>query len=410
MKLFDSRLIAIVHQQLLEWGVSEAIASVVDGIIALLYMLLIIVVVNVTLRWGVMRAVQWLVSKTRVWWDDILFDSKVMRRLCSIVTPIVISFMMPLIISAFDIKNADIVAVLYKCVDIYVIIAVLLFINTLLKTLFNIFVSRPAWEGKPIKGLLETLQVVLVIVGGILIIAVIIDKSPAGLLAGLGASAAVISFIFKDSLMGLVAGVQLSANNMLKVGDWIEMPSRGIDGVVEEVTLTTIKIRSWDNTHQTIPPYLLVSEPFSNWQAMRDSGGRRIKRNINIDITSVSFADEALLERLRANEATASLMASIPTTLPEGGTPTNLELYMRVVNRYLDSHPRINHTMLAMVRQLQPTEWGVPVELYFFSADVNWVPYEHLQTEVISHIVALAPLFGVRIYQAPAGRDFISKA
>lgn len=410
MKFFDSRLIAIVHQRLLEWGASEAFASVVDGIIALLYMLLIIVVINVTLRWGVMRVVQWLVSKTRVWWDDILFDSKVMRRLCSIVTPIVISFMMPLIISAFDIKNADIVAVLYKCVDIYVIIAVLLFINTLLKTLFNIFVSRPAWEGKPIKGLLETLQVVLVIVGGILIIAVIIDKSPAGLLAGLGASAAVISFIFKDSLMGLVAGVQLSANNMLKVGDWIEMPSRGIDGVVEEVTLTTIKIRSWDNTHQTIPPYLLVSEPFSNWQAMRDSGGRRIKRNINIDITSVSFADEALLERLRANEATASLMASIPTTLPEGGTPTNLELYMRVVNRYLDNHPRINHTMLAMVRQLQPTEWGVPVELYFFSADVNWVPYEHLQTEVISHIVALAPLFGVRIYQAPAGRDFISKA
>lgn len=410
MKFFDSRLIAIVHQRLLEWGASEAFASVVDGIIALLYMLLIIVVINVTLRWGVMRVVQWLVSKTRVWWDDILFDSKVMRRLCSIVTPIVISFMMPLIISAFDIKNADIVAVLYKCVDIYVIIAVLLFINTLLKTLFNIFVSRPAWEGKPIKGLLETLQVVLVIVGGILIIAVIIDKSPAGLLAGLGASAAVISFIFKDSLMGLVAGVQLSANNMLKVGDWIEMPSRGIDGVVEEVTLTTIKIRSWDNTHQTIPPYLLVSEPFSNWQAMRDSGGRRIKRNINIDITSVIFADEALLERLRTNEATASLMASIPTTLPEGGTPTNLELYMRVVNRYLDNHPRINHTMLAMVRQLQPTEWGVPVELYFFSADVNWVPYEHLQTEVISHIVALAPLFGVRIYQAPAGRDFISKA
>lgn len=410
MKLFDSRLIAIVHQRLLEWGASEAFASVVDGIIALLYMLLIIVVINVTLRWGVMRVVQWLVSKTRVWWDDILFDSKVMRRLCSIVTPIVISFMMPLIISAFDIKNADVVAVLYKCVDIYVIIAVLLFINTLLKTLFNIFVSRPAWEGKPIKGLLETLQVVLVIVGGILIIAVIIDKSPAGLLAGLGASAAVISFIFKDSLMGLVAGVQLSANNMLKVGDWIEMPSRGIDGVVEEVTLTTIKIRSWDNTHQTIPPYLLVSEPFSNWQAMRDSGGRRIKRNINIDITSVIFADEALLERLRTNEATASLMSSIPTTLPEGGTPTNLELYMRVVNRYLDSHPRINHTMLAMVRQLQPTEWGVPVELYFFSADVNWVPYEHLQTEVISHIVALAPLFGVRIYQAPAGRDFISKA
>lgn len=406
INLFDDSIRIKIYNLLVEWGIGESFASVLDGIIVLIYLALVIVIINLALRWGVMRGLQWLVSKTRVWWDDLLFDSKVLRHLCGIVTPVIINMMMPLVITSLDIRPQWMIESLYKGVDIYVIIACLKFINTLFKTTFAIIEHRPAWHGKPIKGLLETLQVVLVIVGTILIIAVVIDKSPTGLLAGLGASAAVISFIFKDSLMGLMAGVQLSANNMLKVGDWIEMPSRGIDGVVVEVNLTTIKIRSWNNTLQTIPPYLLVSEPFDNWQAMRDSGGRRVKRHINVDMTSVRFADDKLIDSLRAHQATSNLMSTIETTLPEGGELTNLDLYMRVISRYLEVHPRINHKMISMVRQLQPTEWGVPVELYFFSSDVNWIPYEHLQTEIMSHIVAFAPLFDVRIYQAPTSLDF----
>ena len=406
INLFDDSIRIKIYNLLVEWGIGESFASVLDGIIVLIYLALVIVIINLALRWGVMRGLQWLVSKTRVWWDDLLFDSKVLRHLCGIVSPVIINMMMPLVITSLDIRPQWMIESLYKGVDIYVIIACLKFINTLFKTTFAIIEHRPAWHGKPIKGLLETLQVVLVIVGTILIIAVVIDKSPTGLLAGLGASAAVISFIFKDSLMGLLAGVQLSANNMLKVGDWIEMPSRGIDGVVVEVNLTTIKIRSWNNTLQTIPPYLLVSEPFDNWQAMRDSGGRRVKRHINVDMTSVRFADDKLIDSLRAHQATSNLMSTIEITLPEGGVLTNLDLYMRVISRYLEVHPRINHKMISMVRQLQPTEWGVPVELYFFSSDVNWIPYEHLQTEIMSHIVAFAPLFDVRIYQAPTSLDF----
>jgi miniconductance mechanosensitive channel len=404
--LFDSSIKIEIYNTLIKWGCSDAVASILDGIIILLYVTLFIALINISLRWGVMGTIHWLVKKTHVWWDDLLFDRKVMRHLCGIVTPIVINLTLPLLISSLDISREWFIDILYKGVDIYVILACLIFINTLFKTLFAIIEHRPTWKGKPIKGLLETLQVVLVIIGGILIIAVIIDKSPTGLLAGLGASAAVISFIFKDSLMGLVAGVQLSANNMLKVGDWIEMPSRGIDGVVVAVSLTTIKIRSWNNTLQTIPPYLLISEPFDNWQAMRDSGGRRIKRNINIDMSSVRFADEAFIESLRTNEATAEIMKSIATSLEEGGVVTNLDIYMRYINRYLDTHARLNHTMTCMVRQLQPTEWGLPIELYCFSANVNWVPYEHLQAEIFSHIVALAPLFSIEIYQAPAGSSF----
>ena len=241
--------------------------------------------------------------------------------------------------------------------------------------------------------------------GLILTISIILDESPTLLLTGLGASAAVISFIFKDSFMGLIAGVQLSLNNMLKVGDWIEMPSRGIDGIVEEVTLTTIKIRAWNNTLQTIPPYLLISEPFDNWQAMFESGGRRIKRSIKVDITSITFADDALIERLRTNDVTRHLMEGVATESIEGVRFTNVDLYIRCVNRFIDNHPRVNHKMLSMVRQLQPTEWGLPIEMYFFTSDVKWVPHEHLQTEMMSHIMALAPHFDIRIYQAPTSMD-----
>jgi miniconductance mechanosensitive channel len=171
------------------------------------------------------------------------------------------------------------------------------------------------------------------------------------------------------------------------------------------VSLTTVKIRGWNNTLQTIPPYLLISEPFDNWQAMRDSGGRRIKRSLNVDMTSVAFVSDQMIEELRSNSVTSAVMANVATETLEGARLTNLDLYIRYINRYIDEHPRVNHTMISMVRELQPTEWGVPIELYFFSSDVNWIPHEHLQTEVISHVVALAPLFGVRLYQAPSTLD-----
>ena len=406
MGLFDSDIKVDIYNRLVKWGLSSHAANIMDGIIILIYLLLLILIINVTFRWGVIRAVHWVISKTRVEWDNILFDDKVLKRMCGIITPLVINMMLPLAIDAIDIESAWLISAIQKAVDIYIIITFILFINALFRALFSLMVKRPAWQGKPLDGLLQTVQVVLAIVGVILIVSVIIERSPAGLLAGLGASAAVISFIFKDTLLGLVAGVQLSANNMLKVGDWIEMPSRGIDGMVIEVSLTTIKIRSWNNTIQTIPPYLLISEPFSNWQAMRDTGGRRTKRSINVDMTSVRFTDDGFIAELSKDETIADLISNIEIVSAEGETLTNLDLYMRAINRYLDVHPRVNHTMLAMVRQLQPTEWGLPIELYFFSKDVNWVPYEHLMAEVISRVIALAPHFGLRLYQAPSGLDF----
>ena len=192
---------------------------------------------------------------------------------------------------------------------------------------------------------------------------------------------------------------------MLKVGDWISLPKHGVDGEVEEVSLTTIKVRAWDKTLQTLPPYVLISEPFSNWQAMRLSGGRRIKRSLNIDMTSVQFADETFIGKLRNNEISRALIEEISTQSLENEMLTNLDLFMRAINNYLLHHPRVNPNMTIMVRQLQPSEWGLPIEVYCFSANVNWIPYENLQTEIISYVVAVAPLFNLRIYQAPSGLD-----
>lgn len=399
----------MANHQLREWffslitdmGFSAKTAEILDGWLVILSIVLLILAINFAMRLGVIRFIHWFVSHTKVTWDNVIFDAKVMRRLCNIIMPVVFKLSLPTVIVAMDLKDTGLESALYTVVDLWVVYTGLLFVHSVLKAVYEIFERRPGLHGKPIKGLLQTCQVILIIVGLILTISIILNESPTLLLTGLGASAAVISFIFKDSLMGLVAGVQLATNNMLKVGDWIEVPSRGIDGVVVEVTLTTVKVRAWNNTLQTIPPYVLISEPFDNWQAMRDSGGRRIKRSINIDITSLAFADDALIESLRTNDITRDLMANIATQTLEGNGLTNVDLYIRCVNRYIDEHPRVNHTMLAMVRQLQPTQWGLPVELYFFTADVNWVPHEHLQTEIISHVIALAPLFGLRIYQAP---------
>ena len=371
--------------------------------VILLFIVLFALLIDAIIRIGVARVLKQIVSRTKAAWDDHLFDSSVIKRLCNFITPTIIYILLP--IAFADGAEDGIHQILERGVEIYMVIACIRFVNTLLKVCFDIAEQHPAWQGKPIKGLMQTGQVIVICIGTILIISILIDKSPTLLLTGLGASAAVLMLIFKDSILGLVSGVQLSANNMLMVGDWISIPQRGVDGEIEEVTLTTIKVRGWDKTLYTLPPYLLISESFQNWQAMRSSGGRRIKRSLNVDMTSVCFATPAFIEGLRADETTSALIDKIEVKSDEGATLTNLDLLMRAINEYLLHHPRVNPNMTVMVRQLQPSEWGLPIEVYCFSANVNWVPYENLQSEIISYIIATAPLFSIRFYQAPSSLD-----
>ncbi len=395
----------LVNKILTEFGWSSEVIGSLNRWVVLLFIILFALLVDLIIRIGLLRLMRQIVSRTKATWDDHIFDKKVMRHLCNFITPTIIYVLLPIAFSTTDGSNDGWHIILKRGVEIYMVIACVRFVNVLLKVSFEVAEQRPAWQGKPIKGLMQTGQGIVIGIGVILIVSILINKSPALLLTGLGASAAVLMLIFKDSILGLVAGVQLSANNMLKVGDWISLPKRGVDGEVEEVSLTTIKVRAWDKTLQTLPPYLLISEPFDNWQAMRQSGGRRIKRSLNIDMTSIQFADSEFIDKLSKSEISRSLIEHISTQSAEGEMLTNLDLFMRGINDYLQHHPRINPNMTVMVRQLQPSEWGLPIEIYCFSADVNWIPYENLQTEIISYVIAVAPLFNLRMYQAPSSLD-----
>lgn len=400
----ENNIIEWVNQTLTKWGCSEHMAHVIDEWVVLLLIILLALVVDIVLRQVVLRIVSKIVHKTSAKWDDMLFTHNVLVRMCSIVIPIIIYALLPIAFPDEDSHNL-LSIIISRGVEVYIVVAFVRFFNSIIRMAFAIADTRPALHGRPIKGLMQTGQVIIMMIAAILIVAIIIDKSPVMLLTGLGASAAVLMLIFQNSILGFVAGIQLSINKMLKVGDWISMPKHGVDGVVEEVALTTVKIRGWDNTLQTIPPYLLINEPFDNWQAMFETGGRRIKRSLNIDFTSITFATPEFIDTISQNSLTKGALEGIELCSTEGTTLTNLDLFMRSINAYIVKHPRINSKMIAMVRQLQPSEWGLPIEIYCFSANVNWVPYEHLQTEIISYIVALAPMFKLRIYQAPSGLD-----
>lgn len=391
-----------IHSLLVWMGLSSESADTADRWISALVILLIVAIVDLIIRWGVLRLVRNFVKRTKATWDDLIFDRKVINKFCRIITPVLLLQLIPIAFPIAQHGDDFLFILISRLLRIYIVICCVRFINSVVTVAFELAEKRPALHGKPLKGLMQTVKVIVICIGVILVGSILIDESPAILLTGIGASAAVLMLVFQDSILGLVAGVQLSANNMLKVGDWISVPSRGIDGVVEEVALTTVKIRGWDNVCQSIPPYLLISEPFDNWQAMFDSGGRRVKRSLNIDMTSVSFVTPTFIESLQQNGATQTMINEEMQANDDTYSLTNLDLFMRCLNRYLQSHHKVNHKMLVLVRQLQPSQWGLPIELYFFSADTRWVNYEQLQAEVISHVVALAPFFGLKIYQAPA--------
>ena len=399
-----------------ELGFSVETADVWDRWVVLGFIVAIAFVSDFVCRQLLLRVVKRIVARTKATWDDILFEDRVLRRLCHIVPPVLIYFLLPL---AFP-PESGMVAFVLKLLLIYVIAVVLRFVNAFLKALHDVADQKEELQGKPLKGLMQTGQVIAFFVCIILIISILIDKSPARLLAGLGASAAILMLVFKDSIMGLVSGIQLTANDMLHVGDWISMSKYGVNGRVTEVTLNTVKVRNWDNTIVTVPPYLLISDSFQNWRPMQDSGGRRVMRSVNIDMNSVRFCTPEMLDRFRKIRLLKDYIDETERLIAEsneqagvendpepvnGLHQTNLGVFRAYLERYLRSLAGINQEMMLMVRQLQPTEKGLPVELYFFSKVPEWAVYEKVQADVFDHVLAVIPEFGLRVFQNPAGSD-----
>ena len=399
-----------------ELGFSVETADVWDRWVVLGFIVAIAFVSDFVCRQLLLRVVKRIVARTKATWDDILFEDRVLRRLCHIVPPVLIYFLLPL---AFP-PESGMVAFVLKLLLIYVIAVVLRFVNAFLKALHDVADQKEELQGKPLKGLMQTGQVIAFFVCIILIISILIDKSPARLLAGLGASAAILMLVFKDSIMGLVSGIQLTANDMLHVGDWISMSKYGVNGRVTEVTLNTVKVRNWDNTIVTVPPYLLISDSFQNWRPMQDSGGRRVMRSVNIDMNSVRFCTPEMLDRFRKIRLLKDYIDETERLIAEsneqagvendpepvnGLHQTNLGVFRAYLERYLRSLAGINQEMMLMVRQLQPTEKGLPVELYFFSKVTEWTVYEKVQADVFDHVLAVIPEFGLRVFQNPAGSE-----
>ena len=405
-----------IDKLLVSWGMNPQTADWLDQFIAFALVLIFAFAADLICRKVLLRAISRLVAKTKATWDDFLFNRNVMVYLSHMVAPVVIYLFIPI---AFAQTDSVTLSFIRRLCFIYIIFAFLLFINSFLKAAYAVYSEKESMRDRPLKGLLQTLQVSLWSIGIIIVVAELLGKSPFSLLAGLGASAAILMLVFKDSIMGFVSGVQLSANDMLKVGDWITMPKYGADGIVIEVTLNTVKVRNFDNTITTIPPYLLVSDSFQNWRGMRESGGRRVKRSINIDMTSVRFCTPEMLEKYRKIQLLKDYIEQTEAVveaynkengidnevLVNGRRQTNLGVFRAYLTAYLKSLPVVNTELNCMVRHLQPTDHGLPVELYFFSTIKDWIPYEGVQADVFDHVLAIIPEFDLRVFQSPSGAD-----
>ena len=371
---------------------------------------------GVLVRQVLLRVVARMTEASAFQWDDAIVESGALSRLSQVVPALVVlggaGWVQGLPAWAYvALRNVALA---------WIALAIALAVGRLFDALNTIYVrnSTQARE-RPIKGYLQLAKILVWLVAAILMVAALVNRSPVVLLTGLGAMTAVLLLVFKDTLLSLVASVQLSSNDMLRVGDWIEMKSQGVDGDVIDMSLHTVKVQNWDKTISTVPTHLLISESFRNWRGMSESGGRRIKRALLLDQASVRFLDaeerqdlrrialidaylDAQREELEAHNRELQAAGKDPVN---NRRATNLGTFRAYVTAYLRSHPGVHQGMTLMTRQLDPTPQGLPMEVYCFSADTDWIAYEQLAGDIFDHLLAVLPEFGLRIYQQPGGAD-----
>ena len=380
-----------IDDLLIGWGISPSRADMLDQFIAFALILAVAFLADALCRKILLKVVAQLVKKTKATWDDIVFDRKVMVHLSRMVAPVIIYLFVPL---AFVEVGSSAMDFIRRICLIYIIITFLSFVNSFLKAVYSVYSEREQFRDRPLKGMLQTMQVILWLVGGIVVVGELIGRDPLSLLAGLGASAAILMLVFKDSILGFVAGIQLSANDMVRPGDWITLPSGAANGTVQEITLNTVKIQNFDNTISTVPPYTLVSSPFQNWRGMTESGGRRVMKSIFLDLTTLKFCTPEMLDTFRKE---IPLLADYQPE--EGVVPTNSQVYRVYIERYLCSLPVVNQDLDLIISQKEATMYGVPIQVYFFSRNKVWKEYERIQSDIFDHLLAMVPKFDLKVYQ-----------
>ncbi len=379
-----------MNEILIDWGIDPKLANMFDETIIAVLMIVVSIGLDYLCQAIFVGGMRRYTKRAPHQWNTLLMKRKVVHHLIHVLPGILVYFLLPL---AF-VRGKEILEFSQKICAVYIIAAILFTINGLLLVMLDVYNAKDKQKSRPMKGFVQVLQVLLFFIGGIIIIAVLLDKSPMTLFAGLGASAAVLMLVFKDSILGFVAGVQLSANDMLRIGDWISLPNDTANGTVEEITLNTVKIRNWDNTISTVPPYTLVNNSFQNWRGMQESGGRRVNKNIYLDMTTLKFCTPDMLDVIRKD---VPLMADYQPA--EGEVPTNAQLYRIYIERYLRSLPVVNQDLDLIISQKEPTTYGVPVQVYFFSRNKVWKEYERIQSDIFDHLLVMVGKFDLKLYQ-----------
>ncbi|MBT8037347.1 MAG: mechanosensitive ion channel family protein [Verrucomicrobiae bacterium] len=414
------------HNKLSEWFFQQEhsnldwhLSLVVDAVL-LIFVLVGAYFAYLAVRKIVTGIISRVIKKTRNIWDDELLNSQLFNWIALLVPAVIILHAAPHAIVTHHDGVPLFSGFIQTSAKVFIIILSFLAANSLLNILERIYSRFEVSRELPVKSFFQVIKIILVLAAIIFIISTLIGKSPVLIFSGLGAMTAIMMLIFKDSILGLVAGIQLSANRMVARGDWIEMPKFGADGEVLEVALTTVKVRNWDKTITTIPTYALISDSFKNWRGMDNSGVRRIKRSVSIDMSTVEFLDQTDIDRLKSitliKHYLTEKQQEIETWNTEHAEPTNhinaralsnLGTFRAYIREYLKNHPKISENETLLVRQLQPTAHGIPIEIYVFTTDNAWVKFEDIQSDLFDHFLSVLPAFRLRAFQSPSDHSFL---
>lgn len=405
-----------LERWLVNLGVQQGITSVIKDMTDFIIMIFLITLVYYIVKLVVLRIIHRIAHKSSATWDDALFQNKVFHQAALLIPGMLFNVFAPFTLTEFP----DLLFWSLLIVRIYLVLVTISTVNKFLNALYDIYQGFEISKSKPVKGYLQVLKIIIYIIAGIVIISLLFGRSPVFLLTGLGAFSAVLLLIFKDPILGFVASIQISANDMVRPGDWVSMHKSGADGEVIDISLTTVKVQNWDKSIAMIPTYSLVSESLINWRGMTESGGRRVKRSIVIDQHTVKFCTSEMLERFRKIDLIKDYIDRTENELAvynqenaidnsemvNGRRQTNLGVFRAYLVAYLNNLSTVNKEMPCVVHQLQPGSEGIPIEVYFFSKVMDWSPYEDLQSDLFDHILASVEQFELQVFQKPSGNDY----
>lgn len=395
-------------------GIGGRIQHFTKMFIILLSLVIIAVIADFIARKIILVVIERIIRKTKNTWDDVLIEKRVFKNVAHIAPAVLVGILNPILFKGHSLW----IDIIDKSAEVYFTVAIMLTFIAFFRAFQYYLESRPFMKDKPLDSYMQLVRIIIYFIGAIYIISVLISKSPIGILSALGAASVVLMLVFKDTILGFVGSIQIAANDMVKVGDWIEFPKFGADGNVIEIKLQTVKVQNWDKTITTIPTYSFVSDAFKNWRGMEESGGRRIKRAINIDLNSVKFLDDQLFEKLNQVEILENYLNKKLSEIKEYNASkknthlanirklTNIGTLRAYLEAYLEKHPLITKEMTFLVRQLSPTEKGLPIEIYVFSSEQRWAHYEAIQADIFDHLIAILPEFELQVFQNPSGADF----